>query len=47
MAVPLIIAAFEVRTFQRWWDEGQALMRLKQMEQQESQSQEGQLKEKI
>jgi len=37
MAVPLIIAAFQVKRLQRWWEEGLALMRLQRMEQQKSQ----------
>jgi len=46
MAVPAIVAAFQVKRLQRWWEEAHALMRVKRMEQQESQSQESQLKEK-
>ncbi len=46
MAVPAIVAAFEVKRLQRWWEEGQTWWRIKQQEQQENQSQENQLKEK-
>jgi hypothetical protein len=45
MAVPAIVAAFQVKRLQRWWEEGQAWWRVKQQEQQENQSKETQFKE--
>jgi hypothetical protein len=42
----LIVVAFQVKKLQRWWEEKALNKRLKRMQEQESQSQEGKLKEK-